>query len=349
MNAGAAGAGGRRSVGVNIGPRAKGAPKPMERSSIDRSSKEEILACGGPLAAGAAPALDDWRAQPPLPLPTPSPMARSAWPAATPSQAEAAEALSRAIAGTLPAGAALGAVAEQVLVSLSALEREVLGGDPQPFDPAPVRAAAVMRLRVAAAVATAPPPGAPVDRDAVQGLLGEIDALLPEVKALVQGAPRDARLGLEAVRNALVREAIAFSEAAGGGAPAPAPAATPAPRRAAATRVLAPAETTRRRAPIGLLVLLTAVAAGALGYHGWRLHLRPAPVPPASFPGAPEGTLGVDRGASRLLTTLPGRRVDPAELERFRRLEASRGNVLRAVSAGTWVIEPAPAPAETAR
>lgn len=309
---------------------------------MDRTSKE-ATARSVPTAVDAARALDVWEAEP-LPIASASPAGRSDWPAATPSQAAASEALSRALAGTLPATAPLAAVAEQVLAGLSALEREVLGGDPQPFDPAPVRAAAVMRLRVAAAIAIAPPPGAPVDRAAVRDLLGEIDALLAEVKVLVQGAPHDARLGLEAVRNALVREAIAFSGAADPalpGAPTPAPAART--RRAETARLVAAGAAPRRRRPVGLLALLAVAALAALGYHGWSRYARPAPAPPPTFPGAPAGTLGTGRGASRVLTTLPGARVDPAELERFRRLEASRGNALRAIAPGTWAIEPATA------
>lgn len=276
--------------------------------------------------------------------------ARPDWPAAIPSQAEASEALCRALAGTLPSGAPLGAVAEQVLVGLSALEREVLAGDPQPFDAAPVRAAAVMRLRVAAALVSAPAPGAAVDRGALHELLGEIDGLLARVKVLLGAAPHDARLGLEAVRNALVREAIAFSEAAAvaeqGAAVAPAPAA--GPRRGTARLVVAEAPPPRRR-PTVLLALLAVAAAAALGYHGLRLVDRPAPAPPPTFPGAPEGTIGAGRGAGRVLMTIPGSRIDPAELERFRRLEASKGNVLRSVAPGTWLIEPAAAPEGTSR
>lgn len=289
-----------------------------------------------------------------LPSNTPLPAAIGpavTWPAATPGPAEAAEALARSLAGALPADVSLGAVAERVVAALSALEREVLAGDPQPFDAAPVRAAAVMRLRVAAALAAAPPPGAPVDGGALHGILGEIDRLLAEVKGLLATAPDPARPGLEAVRNALVREAIAFSESAAGRAPGDAaPAApAPAPRRAASAPRMLPAEAQApRRRPVALLVLLALAAAGALGFHAWDLHARPAPTPPATFPGAPAGTFGVDRGSSRLLMTLPGARVDPAELDRFSRLEAAKGNAVRAISPGAWLIERAP-PAEATK
>jgi hypothetical protein len=287
------------------------------------------------------------------PLPSAPGGAPAAWPATAPGPVEATEALARSLAGALPDGAALGTVAAQVLAGLSALEREVLAGDPQPFDAAPVRAAAVMRLRVAAALASAPPPGAPIDGAALQGILGEIDGLLAEVKELLREAPVEARPGLEAVRNALVREAIQFSEAATGRGADGAPAATPAPpgpaprrepaRPPAAARPLPAGPPRTRRRPLALLVILALATTGAVGYHAWSFLSRPAPTPPPTYAGAPAGTYGVDRGASRLLMTLPGKRVDPAELERFGRLEAARGNVVRLVSPGTWLIERAPA------
>lgn len=314
-------------------------------------------AAGATATAPEQPALLEGRAAgEPAPrgaaiTPLPATVAAAAWPATAPGPAEAERALAGSLAGALPPGAALASAAEQVVAGLTALEREVLAGDPQPFDAAPVRAAAVMRLRVAAALASAPPPGAPVDGAALQRILGEIDGLLAQVKALLAGAPAEARLPLEAVRNALVREAIRFSEAAAGGAIADAPAATPppaapAPRREPARAGAAPrpvvAAPGERRRPAVLLAILALSAAGAGGYHAWRLLAR-RPAPPPSYPGAPAGTFRVDRGANRLLMTLPGQRVDPAELERFGRLEAARGNVVRPVSPGTWIIERAPA------
>lgn len=323
-----------------MAPARGGGAEPM-----DRHPKENDAAPAGAASPEVEP---PWAIQPPLPIPARA-AAGAAWPAATPDGAEAADALLRSLAGTLPDAAPLAAVAGQVVASLSALEREVLAGDPQGFDPAPVRAAAVMRLRVAAALAAAPQAGVAVDGAALQGILGEIDGLLAEVKVLLREAPEDGRLGLEAIRNALVREAIEFSEAAGGRAAPAGGTATPAPApggRAPATRPVPPDRAAPPRRPTALLLLLGLVAAPVLGYHGWHLSLRPAPEPPPTFEGAPAGTLGTGRGARRVLTTLPGRAVDAAELERFRRLEASRGNVLRAVSPGTWVIEPAGAAGE---
>lgn len=277
-----------------------------------------------------------------------SPAPPAAWPATAPAAPEAERILLAALAGMMPAGGPLRAAAEQVVIGLSGLEREVLADRPQPFDAAPVRAGAVMRLRVAAAVAAAPPPGGPVDSPALQAILAELDGLLARVNALLQGVPDAARPGLESIRNALVKEAVELGEVAARAAGASAAAARPAaPRRPAAARMISAGP--RRAAPAprrppALLVLLVLVAVPVLGYHGWTWRTRHRPAPPAAFEGAPAGTMGSGRGANRVLMAVPGKRVDPAELERFRALEASRGNQLRELAPGTWAIEPAPAP-----
>lgn len=83
----------------------------------------------------------------------------------------------------------------------------------QPIDTEPVRRAAVMRVRVAVALSSAPGAGGAVDAGALSTFLADIDALLSDVNALAAGAPADVQASLEAMRNALVKEAIDFSEA----------------------------------------------------------------------------------------------------------------------------------------
>ncbi len=134
------------------------------------------------------------------------------WPATGPTAAEAERAL-RAALGGAGAPSPLGEVAGQVVGGLSSLEREVFTSGAVPVDAVTIRQAAVLRLRVAAALATRPAPGRPVDAAAVAGLLAEIDGLLGAVKALLVDASPAVREPLEAIRNALVREAVDFSEA----------------------------------------------------------------------------------------------------------------------------------------
>jgi hypothetical protein len=90
----------------------------------------------------------------------------------------------------------------------------VLAGEPHPIDTAPLRRAAVMRVRVAAALEAAPPAGSPVDFGAVAAFLRELDALLSDVKTLAEDAPADLQDPIEAVRSALVKEAMDLSRAA---------------------------------------------------------------------------------------------------------------------------------------
>jgi hypothetical protein len=49
----------------------------------------------------------------------------------------------------------------------------------------------------------------------------------------------------------------------------------------------------------------------------------------------------VNQGATKILRAYAGARVDPGQLERFRAQEQARGNLVRELAAGIWVIEPA--------
>jgi hypothetical protein len=139
------------------------------------------------------------------------PTAGPAWPAAVPAPAEAAAALARALAGD---GAPPGAPLAAAVAALTGLERSVLVGEPQPIDTEPVRRAAALRVRVAVALAAAPPEGGEVDAAAVSALLGEVDALLSDLCTLGEDAPADLQASLGAVRDACVQAAVALSAAA---------------------------------------------------------------------------------------------------------------------------------------
>jgi hypothetical protein len=273
------------------------------------------------------------------------------WPAGISTAAEAEDGLQRALHGAADGARPLHDLAMRTLESLSDLERAVLSGEPQPIDTAPIRKAAVMRLRVAEALASVPPPGSSVDSTAVSAVLSEIDGLLAEV-SLVSGAPQELPPALEEIRNALVREAIDFSEAASRVAAQPAePSAAPVTRPAVrGARVLSvtsvPVEDSRWSAKtIALVVLLVLVALGVGAYHVRRMMPRPVTAL-KTLAGAPAGTVGTTNRGIQILTRLPGKTIDPAELERFKAAQEAKGNTVQEIAPGTWHVQPAGAKGE---
>ena len=93
----------------------------------------------------------------------------------------------------------------------------------------------------------------------------------------------------------------------------------------------------------GIWFAFGAVVLLAVAYHGYQFATREPHEPLASLPGAPAQTYLVNQGASHVLRAYAGARVDPGELEQFRAQELARGNVLRELGAGIWIIEPASA------
>jgi hypothetical protein len=288
---------------------------------------------------------------PPSPLPSPV-NAGVTWPATGPSAAEAELALRALLAGKVDTSP-LRAVTEQTAAGLSSLERDVFSGGTVPVDADLVRHAAVLRLRTAAALATRPPAGTPIDSEAVAELLSEIDGVLHQVKALVDVATAEVRPSLEAIRNALVKEAVDFSEACHeiGTAELPlAPAPVHQTGRAAAARVLSdhsgldaedrPEEKRKRTRPLVTLLVILALAGL---FHGWSIYTAPVKQAPATYEGAPAGTMAIQSGGSYFLKALPGNVVSPADLEAYRQREARRGNKVLEIGPGTWIIEPATA------
>lgn len=311
---------------------------------------------------GATPAVDPLvaaAARPSAPPPYTGPSAvearsAAAWPSAVPSADEAEAALVLHLRGKLGPDAPLASLTRQAVAGMSELERQALGGAALPFDGGPIYRAAVLRLRVAAALATAPAPPARIDDAAVQRLLADLDAALAEVNPLAQGAPPEHRPVVEAVRNALVREAVDFSEAAhratSAGPPPAEVQARPAPRAAApAAKVLSvqagaavdDEEERRRRGPLVLLVLVVLAIAAVMG---WQQASRPPVRPPRTYAGAPANTYAMKNGKNDVLVQVPGKSVDPAELERFRAAEKQKGNEVREIGPGQWLIAPAAAP-----
>jgi hypothetical protein len=285
--------------------------------------------------------------------------AGGAWPSNVPGPIESADALGRALAGKLdPPGTPFGSVAE-VLAHLSELEHAVLSGAPQPIDTDAIRRAAVMRVRVAVALATAPAPGGEVDAGAVSALLGDIDALLSEVNALAGAAPPEVHPALEQIRNALVKEAIDFSEAAHRVQPAePAlraePQSTATRGRAARARVLsvstgaeeeiAAAQRGRERRMYVALAVVALLTGAYHGYGWWsgRSSLSDQAAPTRA--GAPaDAIVSHAPGESRVPTLIRSkdmRPFTPDEVMRLEREESLKGNTVREVQPGVIMIFP---------
>jgi len=278
----------------------------------------------------------------------------AAWPATGPGAEEAELALRGALTGT--AGPSpLRAVAEQTAAVLSPLERLVFTGGASPVDSEVIRRAAVLRLRAAATMAIRPPPGSPVDGAAVAGLLSEIDVLLGAVKDLLDQAPLEAQVSLETIRNALVKEAVDFSEASheiGAG-----DASLPPPRRitgrGAAVRVLSVnagvlaedrPEERRRGWLIWVMLALAALGAGAFhGFSWWQKEQASAEL--KTLPGQPDGMMLVPGppGSVRTLIPLQGP-IDRSQLERFKTQQQLLGNVVTELPGGGLSVSREPPP-----
>jgi hypothetical protein len=299
----------------------------------------------GDFGAASAPSVDFHASGVYVPPPS---AAANDWPGATITPAQAEDALKRAIRGSADPAQPLHALALRTLETLSPVERAVLAGEPQPIDAAPVRKAAVMRLRVAEALASAPPPGSTVDQAALSSILGEIDGLLAEVAPLLAAAPPQLAPALESVRNALVREAIDFSEAgqrvatSAPAAPSPPPAAAARPSSAKVLSIASEqamsVETADRRKTWTAVVVLALVCLAAIGYHGWRQYTRREIRPPATLPGAPSNTIASGGTGNVQLVISKTGKFDPAELDRFRSQEEIRGNQVEQISPGVLKV-----------
>jgi hypothetical protein len=275
----------------------------------------------------------------------------AAWPASGPSAVEAEAMLRESLAGAGELSPHR-AVVQQAIAGLSELEREVFTGGAPGFDAEPIRHAAVLRLRVALALATRPPPGASVDGAAVAELLSEIDALLGAVKGLLAAAPPQVQASLEAIRNALVKEAVDFSEACHevGLADSPPTSARPgASRPGSATRVVAvrsgasePEAAERRRSRVVWVALAVAVL-GAAAFHGYRWkQMEQAVAELKTYPGQPDGMrlLPAPPGSTtRELVPLKGR-PDRAQVEKFKEQQRLLGKTVTETGVGGLLIRP---------
>jgi hypothetical protein len=305
-------------------------PAPVDRPTPDRASSS--------LPAPAASVAPPPYTGPALAAPPP------AWPAGLPSVDEAEGALVMKLRGRLGPEAPLATLAEQATAAMSDLERAVLGGAAQPFDTRPILRAAVMRFRVAAAIATAPAPPARVDGAAVAALLADLDAVLGEVNALASAVPAEQQAALASVRNALVREAVDFSEVAHHASLAPTEALAPRGARAPEPRVVsiqaaepAAPHQTRRRVVLGVVLALASLAAA--GYHAWRWNQKEQAITSLrTIPGAPDGMMLLPSAPGSPRVLVPVRKPDRAQVERFRADQARRGFTVTEDGAGVLTI-----------
>ena len=304
-----------------------------------------------PLPASTSPAREPVpAASPAAPAATPAPGALP-WPGGVPEGPDADWLLRAAVEGVPTPPGPQREAADAVAASLSGLERGALQGAAIPVEADLVRSASVLRLRVALALASVPAPGSPVDDGAVQALLGELDAALGRLKAAAEGCPADALPGLEALRTALVREAIDLTEVVQRLGPAGAPAALPAAAPAAAARPVPrkarrPAETdfvvevadeSSGRKVLWTLLALALLA--GVAFHVHRYLTRPVP-PSVHVPGAPAGSVATRPAAGKpVVLVKPNGAFDAAELETLRAQEEIRGKTVRQLSPGTVLIE----------
>ncbi|HET8724272.1 MAG TPA: hypothetical protein VFM53_08685 [Anaeromyxobacteraceae bacterium] len=289
---------------------------------------------------------------------TPVPIAASApagampppsatWPANVLSADDGLSVVRAALSGLWPE-ARLRPVTEAVVASLSTAEKAAALGQNLPFDAAPVRRAVGLRWQVASALDSLPPTGSPVDQHAVQAILLGIDEVLAALKEQGDDAGPESLRAVESVRHALVKEAIDLTEALQGIAGAEVVEEITTSRKARrgetapVTRMVTPPRPVaeeRRSAPWGLVAVLVLAVAGAAAYHGWRYVNRPGPAA-SPIAGAPAGSLGSVAPRGKVVVLPPGTAADPREIERFKELERAKGNDVREIAPGKFIVSP---------
>jgi len=305
----------------------------------------------GPATHGVAPADPPPPSTPQQPsstqAPTSLPAPFAVWPGTVLSAADGQAVMRAALSGLWPEPS-LRPVTEKLAASLSTAEKGATLGQKLPFDPVPVRRAVGLRWQVAAALDTLPSQGAKVDQEAVQAILGGIDDVLADLKTLSDDAGPEALRALEAIRHALVKEAIDLTEALQQVAPPEMVeeiTTSRKARKAAApvTRMVYTAAARPDRGPSqipwGLVIVLVVAVAAAAAYHGYRYVNRPTQAA-STISGAPSGTVGSVMPQGKILVTPAGVKLDPKEVENFKNLEKAKGNDVREISPGTFIVSP---------
>ncbi|MCX5732498.1 MAG: hypothetical protein NTY18_14380, partial [Deltaproteobacteria bacterium] len=329
------------------------APSPADPGAglFDSIFDEEAVA--DPATPEAAPA--DPQPSPSIQPPPPSiPAAFAVWPGTVLSAADGQAVMRAALSGLWPEPR-LRPVTEKLAACLSTAEKGATLGQKLPFDPVPVRRAVGLRWQVAAALDTIPSRGAKVDQEAVRAILGGIDEVLADLKTLSDDASPDALRAIEAVRHALVKEAIDLTEALQQVAPPEMVEEITKSRKARkaagpVTRMVYTEATGHdrgpRQVPWGLVVVLAVSVAGAAAYHGYRFVNRPKQSSP-TIAGAPSGTVGTVTPQGKVVVAPAGAKLDPKEVESFKNLERAKGNEVRELLPGTFVVTPRSAKPES--
>jgi len=281
------------------------------------------------------------------PPPPSAPAELAVWPGTVLSAVDGEAVVRAALSGLWPEPRLRGTT-ERVVASLSTAEKAATLGQKLPFDPLSVRRAVGLRWQVAAALDTLPIQGAKVDQPAIQAILLGIDDVLAQLKVLSDDASPEALRSLEGVRHALVKEAIDLTEALQQILPAEVVEEITTSRKAKRAEPVAAArivhstpsgEGELRGLPWGLIVLLVLSVAGAAAYHGYRYVNRSRPAA-SVVTGAPSGTVGTVAPQGKIIVTPAGARLDPKEVENFKNLERAKGNEVREVLPGTFVVTP---------
>jgi len=284
---------------------------------------------------------------PAMPPPPSIPAPFAVWPGTVLSAADGQAVMRAALSGLWPEPS-LRSVTEKLVASLSTAEKGATLGQKLPFDPVPVRRAVGLRWQVAAALDTLPSQGAQVDQKAVQAILGGIDQVLADLKTMGDDASPEAMRALETIRHALVKEAIDLTEALQQVAT---PEMVEEITKIGKARKAAPTPATRmvytangldrgpRQVPWGLVVVLVLAVAGAAAYHGYR-YVNRSRLTASTVTGAPSGTVGTVTSKEKVIVVPAGVKVDPKQVEDFKNLERAKGNIVREVTPGTFVVTP---------
>lgn len=267
----------------------------------------------------------------------------SPWPLEVPSAGEAEAAIAAELAARL---ADAGSVVARVAGELTEVERSAFDGLSL-ADPALLRGAAGLRLRLAIALASAPDRGE-FDAGAVQALLASADDVLASLAEESASATEQVAAAIGTMRTELVRDAIRVSEAHQRLAnPALARAAPPPVSAAAQVRLLsnesedAPAARERSRRGVGLWIVLGLVGLAAGGYHVNRAYqLKRATAATVRVDGAPERALAtVERTSGQLLFTPPREPLTAAELQHLQSVQQRRGRTVVERAPGVYAIQ----------
>ena len=86
-------------------------------------------------------------------------------------------------------------------------------------------------------------------------------------------------------------------------------------------------------------MVLVVVVVGAAAYHGYRFLNRPGPAT-SPIAGAPSGAVGTVTPRGKVLVAPAGVKLDAREVEAFKNLEKAKGNEVRELLPGTFVVTP---------